>query len=73
MIRPLSFELHAGRRRDAGPLQQGFLTAEAFTVLRFRQSGRASDARWREFCSAAWGETLSVNLKRHCEAGCAAG
>jgi uncharacterized protein YndB with AHSA1/START domain len=65
----LSFELRAARRRDAGPLLQGFLTAEAFTVLRFRQSGWASDARWRDFCTAAWGETLSVNLKRHCEAG----
>ena len=40
--------------------------ARDVTVLRFRQTW-PSDARWRAFCNAAWGWTLSESLKKHCE------
>ena len=36
------------------------------TVLHFTQTW-PEGARWRGFCSAAWGATLNGSLKEHCE------
>jgi uncharacterized protein YndB with AHSA1/START domain len=38
------------------------------TVVTFRNEGWPSDSRWCGFCNSAWGETLGVKLKSHCEA-----
>lgn len=36
-------------------------------VLRFRHTGWDAGSRWQAFCTAAWGQTLSTNLTKHCE------
>lgn len=35
--------------------------------LTLRNDGRPADSRWCGFCNAAWGETLSVKLRKLCE------
>ncbi|GAA3088606.1 hypothetical protein GCM10010464_60720 [Pseudonocardia yunnanensis] len=63
-----TFALRTVRRDRVGSLLAPLVTGEEFTVLEFRQEGWSSDARWYAFCNCAWGETLGVNLKNHCEA-----
>lgn len=41
---------------------------QSVTVLTFHNDGWPADSRWRGFCNAAWGETLSVKLRTFCEA-----
>jgi len=38
------------------------------TVLRLRVEGWPAEPRWYAFCNSAWGQTLNVRLKDHCEA-----
>jgi uncharacterized protein YndB with AHSA1/START domain len=68
----LRFELRTAEAATEGPVvAQSMGIGSSFTILRFRQSGWEEGSRWRAFCNSAWGETLAVHLKGHCEAGVA--
>jgi uncharacterized protein YndB with AHSA1/START domain len=54
-------------RRDATILG----ATQNVTVMTFHNTGWPDESRWCGFCNAAWGMTLSVNLKNHCETNAA--
>lgn len=66
----LAFELRDGASDPARQwlgARLGVNGERPLTIVRFEHSGWMPGDRWMAFCNSAWGVTLSVDLKHHCE------